>query len=268
MKAKRTQRGSSRGSAVTATLLLVAVSNSGCAGYFARRLDDACDIFTATAEVKSVGFKAQMGPWGGLGVYGSDSDAFGVGFIGGQRTRYDFTDVTMPPFVGFVQKFRNFEDDRRRKEFHVVQSWGVPYLRPQTNPSGFSGGFKEAGDWRRVAPRYTQVEIAIGFWGGIRLGMNFGELIDFLVGWTTLDVFGDDVPSAPEEWETPIETPVTELGSDVELEPELEPVPETEGDSRRDTEPESGSNNEWESNWESGTDTDWDTEIDVDPSES
>ena len=151
-----------------------------------RRLDDAGDIFTATAEARAVGFKAQMGPWGGIGVYGSDSDAFGVGFIGGQLTSYDFTDVTLPPFLGFVQKFRNFDDDRRRKEFHVVQSWGVPSLRPQANPSGFSGGFKEAGDWRRVAPRYTQVEIAIGFWGGIRLGMNIGEFMDFIIGWTTL----------------------------------------------------------------------------------
>ncbi len=239
----------------------MAVSNSGCAGYFARRLDDAGDIFTATVEAKSVGFKAQMGPWGGLGVYGSDSDAFGVGFIGGQRTSYDFTDVTLPPFLGFVQKFRNFDDDRRRKEFHVVQSWGVPYLRPQTNPSGFSGGFKDAGDWRRVAPRYTQVEFAFGFWGGIRLGMNFGEFIDFLVGWTTLDIFGDDVPPAPEEWETPIETPVTDPDTETD----------TDRDSEIDTDLDSDTTNEWNSDWDSDTGTDWDAEaIDtkIDPSES
>lgn len=274
MKSRRARRET--GAAITCarafpvTLVVLGVLTSGC-GYLGRRLDDACDIFTATAEAKAVGFKAQMGPWGGFGIYGSDPDAFGVGFIGGQRTSYDFTDVTMPPLMGFVQKVRNLHDDRRRKEFHVVQSWLVPYLRPQSNPSAFSGGFKEAGDWRRVAPRYTQVEVAIGFWGGIRLGVNFGELVDFLVGWTTLDIFGDDVPPAPEEWEAPVKAEVTppaesedasETG--VEAEPEAETGSQTPEPTHTDEEDE-GWDSDWDSDW--GPDSESGVEVELDPSE-
>lgn len=216
--------------------MLVTLCDLGCAGYLTQRLEDAGDIFTATAEVKSVGFKAQMGPWGGLGIYGSGRDAFGVGWIGGQSTGYDFNDVTQPPLLGFLQRFRGFDDDRRRKEFHVVQSWGVPYLRAQTRPGAFSGGFREAGDWRRLAPRYTQIEFAIGLWGGIRFGMNFGELIDFLVGWTTVDIFDDDEPAPPVEWEAPIEAPVSDVDSQLEPESDVdsEPEPESDADSELD----------------------------------
>jgi len=42
-------------------------------------------------------------------------------------------------------------------------------------------------------PYWTQIEAAIGVGGTIRLGVNPGELIDFLLGWTTLDIFGDDI---------------------------------------------------------------------------
>lgn len=276
MKSKRAR--SERRAATTCAraflviLVILGVFTSGCS-YFGRRLDDACDIFTATAEAKAVGFKAQMGPWGGFGIYGSDPDAFGAGFIGGQRTTYDYTDVTMPPLLGFVQKFRNFDDDRRRKEIHVVQSWFIPYLRPQTNPSGFSGGFREAGDWRRVAPRYTQVEVAIGFWGGIRLGMNFGELIDFLVGWTTLDIFGDDVPPAPEEWEAPVETETTsetEIQDPSETEAEAGPEresesPPDEGEFESDTDADDGWDADWDSDW--GPDSESELEMEIDPSQ-
>ena len=175
-------------------LVLVALVAPGCAtGYLEGRWQDARDILTATVETDTVGVKAQLGPWTGLGVYGSSPDARGIGLVGGQVTSYDFTDSTYPPFLGSIQRFRNFTDDRRRKEFHFVQSYFLPYIRPQTDPTGFFGGFEGADDWRRVAPRYTQVEVAIGMWFGLRLGMNPGELIDFLAGWAGLDLYGDDV---------------------------------------------------------------------------
>ena len=40
---------------------------------------------------------------------------------------------------------------------------------------------------------YTQVEVVIAIIGSLRLGFNPGELLDFLVGWTTLDIYGDDL---------------------------------------------------------------------------
>lgn len=40
---------------------------------------------------------------------------------------------------------------------------------------------------------YTQIEAIIGFVPSLRLGFNPGELIDFILGWTTIDIFNDDV---------------------------------------------------------------------------
>ncbi len=43
---------------------------------------------------------------------------------------------------------------------------------------------------------YTQAEACVGLGPSIRLGINPGEILDFLFGWTTIDLFGDDL-----EWQ-------------------------------------------------------------------
>ncbi|MDT8390564.1 MAG: hypothetical protein RRC34_08670 [Lentisphaeria bacterium] len=40
---------------------------------------------------------------------------------------------------------------------------------------------------------YTQIEVVVGVLGSIRLGFNPGELLDFILGWTTLDIYGDEL---------------------------------------------------------------------------
>ena len=42
----------------------------------------------------------------------------------------------------------------------------------------------------------TQVEAVVGLGPSIRLGFNPGELLDFILGWVTLDIFNDDLNSA------------------------------------------------------------------------
>jgi hypothetical protein len=53
----------------------------------------------------------------------------------------------------------------------------------------------ETTDW---APAYyfTQIELQLGLYLGIRLGWNFGETIDFLAGWFGFDPLDDDEPYA------------------------------------------------------------------------
>ncbi len=41
--------------------------------------------------------------------------------------------------------------------------------------------------------RWLQIEVSAGLGLGLRLGVNFGELFDLLVGLTTVDVAHDDV---------------------------------------------------------------------------
>jgi hypothetical protein len=42
-------------------------------------------------------------------------------------------------------------------------------------------------------PYLTQIEVTAACLGGVRAGFNPGELIDFILGWTTLDLFNDDI---------------------------------------------------------------------------
>ena len=41
--------------------------------------------------------------------------------------------------------------------------------------------------------RLTQLEVAGGIVATGKLGLNPGELLDFLLGWTTLDLYDDDL---------------------------------------------------------------------------
>ncbi len=41
-------------------------------------------------------------------------------------------------------------------------------------------------------PYFTQIEVVAGLLGTLRLGFNPGELLDFILGWTTVDIFNDD----------------------------------------------------------------------------
>ena len=43
-----------------------------------------------------------------------------------------------------------------------------------------------------TAPHYTQVEVVAGLLFSVRAGVNPGELLDFLLGWAGIDIYGDD----------------------------------------------------------------------------
>jgi hypothetical protein len=43
------------------------------------------------------------------------------------------------------------------------------------------------------APFYSEIEVSAGLALMLRVGVNAGELLDFLVGWTTADLYGDDI---------------------------------------------------------------------------
>jgi hypothetical protein len=65
--------------------------------------------------------------------------------------------------------------DRRGKEYGAGMFW-IPFLSVSNR-----------------AFYYTQIEAAAGLWYTVRLGFNPGELLDFLLGWTTIDILSDDV---------------------------------------------------------------------------
>lgn len=41
---------------------------------------------------------------------------------------------------------------------------------------------------------FTQLEVSIGLYGGVKIGFNPGELLDFLLGFIGIDIYNDDAP--------------------------------------------------------------------------
>ena len=40
---------------------------------------------------------------------------------------------------------------------------------------------------------FTQIEVVVALVGSLRIGLNPGEFVDFLLGWGTVDLYGDDI---------------------------------------------------------------------------
>lgn len=84
------------------------------------------------------------------------------------------------------RKRRKKESFQRELTKDIIKSTGKEefaiYLpKEDLKPYGYPPGFL----WN--------VEIAGGVYGGARLGFNFGEAFDFLIGFTTLDMLDDDI---------------------------------------------------------------------------
>jgi len=173
-------------------ILSLGVIAAGCTttGYWTDRGRDAADIFTA-AVGKDNGVKVRAGPVH-AGIYaGADCAGLRGGEFAGHIERvmtwtregsfpnvYD-VDITLMS----VESFKPNEMPTaklRNKHFHAL---GVPVFCAGVGPD--SSSFP----WYY----YTQFEVCLGCLRGIRLGVNPGELLDFLLGWTTLDIFSDDL---------------------------------------------------------------------------
>lgn len=159
---------------------------------------DAADIFTATGGV-GAGAKARLGPLqAGLLV---QQDKWGLrgGRVG------SFKCVTHEPsapvrndsmdFVLLLVSLENFELDQlhrhettteaRRKEFSAVGVCPISIAGMQPD-LGFN-------PYQPCPYYYTQMELVIGCGPSLRLGVNPGELLDFILGWMTIDMFNDDL---------------------------------------------------------------------------
>ncbi len=172
---------------------------AGCTSpsYFGDRVRDAADIFTATVGF-GAGAKARVGSVQVGALYNIDMH----GLRGGQwgETIWYEThtlDATLP-FPVHTQRYR-------------------PKLYPWDYPSNCFGQerWQAVGDspkhvWVRrksyeaVSPipfvslansaaYYAQIDLVVAALGSLRLGFNPGELLDFVLGWTTLDIFSDDM---------------------------------------------------------------------------
>ena len=176
-----------------ALLAALAVCVAGCATpYAANRGRDAADIFTACVGI-GAGAKVQLGP-----IHtGLIANADLAGLRGGRvfkmtnRNEVGFPDSIDLEGIAYGMTFFDYDPrNQRRKNFqdgpYMFPIWDhgellVPFLRRPSYP-------------KRTCPAYfTQLEVTGGLLGTIRLGFNPGELLDFILGWTTVDIYKDDI---------------------------------------------------------------------------
>jgi hypothetical protein len=179
-----------------AAFFVIVLLATGCASpYMADRGHDAADIFTATVGVGS-GAKGRVGPLH-VGLFGSDDErGLRLGDFAGwddEVESSDFDTFIFPPPLGFGTEVYTTPQSLARGKVLAADSV-VPCFYV------FEGLEEPEASFLEILTHYTQIEASAGLGGTLRLGFNPGELLDFIFGWTTLDIFRDDLQTRqPEE---------------------------------------------------------------------
>jgi hypothetical protein len=178
----------------TALILGAVAAGSGCISsraYFADRWADAKDIFTASVGT-GAGANLRVGPVG-TGLFANSDFA---GLRGGEGY-YLWEDAGT--------RVGDMLGRHMTCSLSLLAFWGDDFSIAECEPrkkSHNTGGFLVPFSYRKVpASFYTQCEAAAGLGWTLRLGFNPGELLDFLLGWTTLDIYGDDLQARKEREE-------------------------------------------------------------------
>lgn len=147
--------------------------NTGCA-YLGHRARDAGDMVTLAGEDQTISCVARVVfPFGvSLG------QGEGFGLREGYRGRYEYRETVfmIPLAIGFFDLAFAPADDYRSKSYGVA-----------------SPGLGENQYWAQ----WLSVQMSVGFYYGVRVGVNLAEVLDFVLGWTTLDLMEDDKGPPP-----------------------------------------------------------------------
>ena len=181
---------------VKAMLLpLMMLFAAGCAtspAYWTNRARDAADVFTVCVGV-GAGAKVRVGPFcpalimqqnyagvaGGDSFVGLESSTRGSGFHGAEF------------IVLWGADYGNHSDlaQARGKYHEAFYLFGMPMPFAATDkpPRTYNASY------------FTQIEFVAGLGGTVKLGFNPGELLDFMLGWFGVDIYGDDIAEDPVE---------------------------------------------------------------------
>lgn len=217
-----TDARSCRFGGVLLTALLLAAINGGCmSGYVGNRARDAADIMTFTLGAGS-GIKARVGPLQLAAFENTDLMGLraGLGFLHGADLVDNKEAYSPLPVFGNMNwadpvavdafTYGKHTVDEHRGEREYIHSrpqfpdWAGTFGReifqhdPETSSERRGKGTLAAAPLpvlvrSRPPAFYTQIEIAGGLLFTLRLGVNPGEFIDFVLGFTGIDLFGDDL---------------------------------------------------------------------------
>ena len=188
-------------------LLALGLFLGGCASYWSARGRDAADLLTLAATT-GVGAKIQAGPFqaapaallvdvGGLRggrVFATDLGEgnpllpMDVGALWWSSSIFALPEA--PEVEGRGKAYFAFPAGARVEELFARHTATVPFLvLPRATWA------EEKLSLRRVSSAYFgQVEVALALAGGVRVGTNLAEWLDFVAGWCALDPLDDDLP--------------------------------------------------------------------------
>ena len=194
--------------------------------YLRNRARDFSDIATLELQSESYGAGIHSGPFL-LGAFYKSQDGTAFGLRGGQIGQYNSAGFTALAFgsdyfstskidfdANWKQKIKNDKTDRDPQN-EVANE--VDEQIDQSAPESLIDERKKAYRARlpfgtvdpayknknllkdketRWAPAYffTNFDLQMGLYYGFRVGFNPGELLDFILGFTTADIYDDDEP--------------------------------------------------------------------------
>ena len=172
-------------------VLLFVVCLTGCAstgGYFLDRGRDVADIFTATAGV-GLGARARTGPIHAGLIYNIGDTGLRAGSLISSSGRCNPVEAEL---IGYCYEMLSPQcmigeenNPRCNSKGYAAESTVVPFVTTDFSPYGNQPCFPH--------PYWTQIEIQAALGLSLRLGFNPGELLDFILGWTTMDIYNDDL---------------------------------------------------------------------------
>ncbi len=189
-------------------LLFVFISFSSCASlqtYAKNRALDFTDILTLGGEVKTVGASAWFWCLGGGVQHGQFGEGWGMrnGYIGHYRTgghkklRYATYGNS---FLLFNSQEHSPETNKTARSIHKRYEHGNFLLLIPTLNKGLRIGFvspsatlPDSSKLPELCKAPLNLEISAGLGLGGRVGINFSELLDFVLGFTTFDLMDDDL---------------------------------------------------------------------------
>ena len=188
----------------TLSLITLLILTVGCSTpYLIDRNQDAADIFTLTTGV-GVGAKARLGPItvSPLLIHNESS-----GLRGGEV----FYDIKGAPMlvdhgildVGFLFFSAETFGSRQQQRWDTVtvnrlEERGKAYLGQEIYIP-FIEIPKQIEQTKYPSYFYTQAEVTVALGLSLRLGFNPGELVDWILGWGTIDIFDDDLAGKKQE---------------------------------------------------------------------
>ena len=187
-------------SAVSLILALAVTGCSSLSGYFVDRGRDAADVLTLSAGIGAIG-QIRLGPLP-LGLLDT-SDAIGLRYgelfcrapSGEKPDEHDVTLATLPAapivlFFGAIGSGWDGVNDMWVGSFERLDDYRI---YENNFPLSATQLRRNKGTGLLGSPNCYQIEGVLGFGLTLRVGVNVGELLDFMLGWSTFDIFEDDI---------------------------------------------------------------------------